>query len=132
MANNTNTVINEDEVKLKGLQEMLQRQRVAERERLKQEKAEYEKTNSQIKSLVNNLIECENNLTQTYEKINLGISCGDKAVTNGIEKIMDYKGKLTENRTTLEEISREIDIEISKLNDQINTLNSQIYWGWSV
>ena len=132
MAKDTIGVINEDEVKLKGLQEMLQRQRVAERERLKQEKAEYEKTNSQIKSLISSLIECENNLLQTYEKISLGISCGDSTVTSGIENIKNYKDKLTNNRIILQEVSREIDTEISKLNDQINTLNSQIYWGWSV
>lgn len=111
----------------KNFQETLQRQKIAKVETLKVERESYETANSAIKVLINSLLECESYLATAYERINVGIVCGDSSFVSGIDKIKTYEKQLTADRETLQEISKEIDSEVARITSEISSLNSQIY-----
>lgn len=99
---------------------------IAERDSLKKDKEDFVNTKSKVNGLMSSLEECIKSLDMTYEKICLGISCGDSSITSSIDKIATYKQNLTKECTNLSEILNELSTEIANLDTSISKLNSEI------
>ena len=106
--------------------ERLRQKKIAERNKLTKEKEEYLTSQGKLNTLIQNISECENYLVRTYEKINEGISCGEKTFTQGIASIQSYKVTLESCRNTLNNINDKITNKINDLIVRINKLNSEI------
>jgi len=116
-----------DKILLRRRQEAIRAQKIAQRNALQSEKALYEAANASIKDIISNIVQCEANLGETYEKISAGIICNDVGFTTGTANIKKYQNQLNIDRDALQQISGEINTEIQELSKKIDRLNSEIY-----
>lgn len=112
--------------KKKQEEERRRAQLIAERDALKKDKEDFLAAKSKISNLISSLEECIQSLDMAYEKICLGIVCGDSSITSGIDKISTYKQKLQKESSNLSEVLSELSTEITELDSKISQLNSEL------